>query len=109
MPSVASGRRASVEEAKRRTVARSAVVVMGGSSATTGLESRTTSMSVDETSSTCEVLIALHRGTGTTLGAQVEGQLRDGIRTGQLRPGAQLPSTRDLAGQLGVSRRIVVD
>jgi len=63
----------------------------------------------NETSSACEVLLTLHRGAGARLGAQVESQLRDGVRTGQLRAGAQLPSTRDLAGQLGVSRRIVVD
>ena len=31
------------------------------------------------------------------------------IREGALRPGARVPSTRDLAGQLGVSRRVVVD
>jgi GntR family transcriptional regulator/MocR family aminotransferase len=44
-----------------------------------------------------------------TLGAQIEDQLRQGIREGTLRPGAQLSSTRDLARQLGVSRRVVVD
>ena len=47
-------------------------------------------------------------GAGT-LGAQIEDQLRCAIRDGALRAGAQLPSTRDLARQVGVSRRIVVD
>ena len=56
-----------------------------------------------------ELLLPLTRGGGRTLGAQIEGQLRSGIREGALRPGVQLPSTRDLAGQLGVSRRIVVE
>src|SRR3954463_9075817 len=68
-------------------------------------------MSKNETSSptTVEVLLSLERGSGTRLGAQIEGTLRDAIRSGQLRPGAGVPSTRDLARQLGVSRRIVVD
>jgi GntR family transcriptional regulator/MocR family aminotransferase len=49
------------------------------------------------------------RGGPLTLGAQIEEQLRRAIREGTLRPGARMPSTRDLARQLGVSRRIAVD
>ncbi len=41
--------------------------------------------------------------------AQLERQLRDGIRSGRLRPGAALPPSRALAAQLGVSRGVVVD
>ena len=44
-----------------------------------------------------------------TLGAQIEDQLRTAIRTGALRPGAQVPSTRDLARQLNISRRVAVE
>ena len=44
-----------------------------------------------------------------TLGAQIEDQLRAAIREGGLRPDARVPSTRDLARQLGVSRRIAVE
>jgi GntR family transcriptional regulator/MocR family aminotransferase len=44
-----------------------------------------------------------------TLGSQIEDGLRRAIREGALRSGAQVPSTRDLARQLGVSRRIAVD
>jgi GntR family transcriptional regulator / MocR family aminotransferase len=40
---------------------------------------------------------------------QIEEQLRQAIRNGSLRPQARVPSTRDLARQLGVSRRVVVD
>jgi GntR family transcriptional regulator/MocR family aminotransferase len=43
------------------------------------------------------------------LGGQIEDQLRGAIRNGALRPGVRVPSTRDLARQLGVSRRVVVD
>jgi GntR family transcriptional regulator / MocR family aminotransferase len=39
---------------------------------------------------------------------RLEEQLRDGIRTGRLRPGRQMPSTRSLADQLGISRGVVV-
>ena len=55
------------------------------------------------------MLLSLERGAGTRLGAQIEGQLRNGDPHGQLRAGAQMPSTRDLARQLDVSRRLVVD
>lgn len=37
----------------------------------------------------------------------VEHSLRDAIRSGRLMPGARVPSTRTLAGQLGVSRGTV--
>jgi len=56
-----------------------------------------------------ELLLTVSRAAPGTLGAQIEDQLRRAIRDGALRPGAQLPSTRDLAAQLAVSRRIVVD
>ena len=56
----------------------------------------------------CQQLLSVRRGNGT-LGAQIEDQLRRAIRSGTLRPGTPLPSTRDLARQLGVSRRIAVD
>jgi len=56
-----------------------------------------------------ELLLTVTRGAPETLGAQIETQLRTTIRDGTLRAGARLPSTRDLARQLGVSRRTVVD
>ena len=37
------------------------------------------------------------------------GELRTGIRDGRLRPGTALPATRILAGELGVSRGVVVE
>jgi GntR family transcriptional regulator / MocR family aminotransferase len=43
------------------------------------------------------------------MGAQIEEHLRQAIRTGALKPGARVPSTRDLARQLGVSRGLVVN
>ena len=66
-------------------------------------------MPVDETSQPIELLLAVRRQDGRTLGTQIEAGLRGAIRQGALRPGARLPSTRDLARQLGVSRRVVVD
>jgi GntR family transcriptional regulator/MocR family aminotransferase len=60
-------------------------------------------------SRTLELLVPLTRGGARTLGTQIESQIRDAIRTGRLRPGAPMPSTRDLARQLGVSRPLVVD
>lgn len=40
---------------------------------------------------------------------QLEALLREAIRGGRLRPASRLPSTRALAAQLGVSRRLVVE
>jgi GntR family transcriptional regulator/MocR family aminotransferase len=64
---------------------------------------------LNETSQPLEVLVSVTRGAGRTLGEQIEDQLRDAIRSGRLRRGSRVPSTRDLARQLGVSRRVVVD
>ncbi len=66
-------------------------------------------MALDETSQPIELLVSLSRDGSRNLGAQIEDQLRQAIRDGALRPGARVPSTRDLARQLGVSRRVVVD
>lgn len=54
-------------------------------------------------------MLSVTRDGPDTLGAQIEDQLRRAIRAGSLRPGIRLSSTRDLARQLGVSRRVVVD
>src|SRR5215212_5202573 len=56
-----------------------------------------------------DVLVAVNREDPRTLGRQIEDQLRHAIRDETLRPGARLPSTRDLARELGISRPIVVD
>jgi GntR family transcriptional regulator/MocR family aminotransferase len=66
-------------------------------------------VAIDETSQPLELLISVSRDGSRTLGSQIEDQLRRAIRSGALRPGAGVPSTRDLARQLGVSRRVVVD
>jgi GntR family transcriptional regulator/MocR family aminotransferase len=55
-----------------------------------------------------ELLVALRRGAGP-LHAQIEAQLRDGVRAGRLAAGERLPSTRALAAALGVSRGVVVE
>jgi GntR family transcriptional regulator/MocR family aminotransferase len=64
---------------------------------------------VDETSQPIELLVSVTRDGPRRLGTQIEDGLRQAIRDGTLRSGARVPSTRDLAGQLGVSRRVVVD
>lgn len=48
--------------------------------------------------------LALSRDLDTTLQEQIYRQVRDGILAGSLRPGLKLPSSRDLANELGVSR-----
>lgn len=42
-------------------------------------------------------------------GARVEARLREALASGRLDPGARMPSTRALARDLGVSRRLVVE
>jgi GntR family transcriptional regulator/MocR family aminotransferase len=56
-----------------------------------------------------ELLVALDRAAAEPLGAQLERELRDAIRSGQLAPGERLPSSRVLAGELGVSRGLVIE
>ena len=64
---------------------------------------------MDETSQPLELLLTVTRDGSRTLGAQIEDGLRQAIRGGALKAGAEVPSTRDLARQLGISRRIAVD
>jgi GntR family transcriptional regulator/MocR family aminotransferase len=52
--------------------------------------------------------VTIHPHDGP-LRAQLEQQLRDGVRTGRLRAGTRLPATRTLAEELGVSRGVVVE
>ena len=56
-----------------------------------------------------ELLLTLDRDDAQPLRAQLEGQLRTAIRTGRLRLDERLPSSRELASGLGVSRGLVQD
>ena len=56
-----------------------------------------------------EILLPLERAPGRLLRTQLEERLRTAIRTGTLSPGTVLPSTRLLAGDLGLSRGVVVE
>lgn len=66
-------------------------------------------MAKQETSLAVDVLLSVRRGGAGTFGEQLEDQLRRAIRGGTLKPGTRLPSTRDLARQLGISRNIAVE
>jgi len=54
-----------------------------------------------------ELLLRLDRGGDQPLRSQLETGLRDAIRDGRLRAGERLPSSRELARELGVSRGLV--
>jgi GntR family transcriptional regulator/MocR family aminotransferase len=54
-------------------------------------------------------LAVLQPGDPTSLTRQLSDALRRAILVGQLRPNTRLPSTRALAGELGVSRNTVLD
>jgi GntR family transcriptional regulator / MocR family aminotransferase len=56
-----------------------------------------------------ELLVRLDRSARQPLRAQLEASLREAIRGGRLRAGERLPSTRELAHALGVSRGMVQD
>jgi GntR family transcriptional regulator / MocR family aminotransferase len=47
--------------------------------------------------------------SGTRVRAKLEHELRDAIRSGRLRPGTRLPSSRTLAADLGVARNTVAE
>ncbi|GAB3074692.1 PLP-dependent aminotransferase family protein [Corynebacterium aquatimens] len=54
------------------------------------------------------MLIDLDRSRPVSLPAQIAAAIRDAITSGTLAPGDAVPSTRELAGQLGVSRGSVI-
>ena len=54
-----------------------------------------------------ELLLQLDRGRDQPLRSQLEAGLRDAIRSGRLQGGERLPSSRELARELGVSRGLV--
>ncbi len=66
-------------------------------------------MASSGTTSGPELLVELDRARPEPLHRQLSDGLRDAIRTGRLAPQTRLPSTRVLAADLGVSRRLVVD
>src|SRR3954469_26047707 len=55
-----------------------------------------------------ELALVLDRSAAVPLGEQVQEALRTAIRAGRLRSGEPLPSTRQLADQLSISRGLVV-
>src|SRR5262247_1385900 len=54
-----------------------------------------------------ELLVALDRDSREPLRTQLESALREAIRSGRLPGGERLPSSRELARGLGVSRGLV--
>ena len=61
------------------------------------------------TSSIPELLLPIDRDGPVALHRQLERGLQEAIRGGRLEPSAALPSTRALAGELGLSRGVVVE
>ncbi|MEV6491226.1 GntR family transcriptional regulator, partial [Actinoplanes sp. NPDC051633] len=56
-----------------------------------------------------EILLDIDRGRPRGLRVQVEERLREAIRSGRLTAGAAVPSTRALAADLDVTRKVVVE
>jgi GntR family transcriptional regulator/MocR family aminotransferase len=56
-----------------------------------------------------ELLMTLDREGGEPLRSQLEGRLRLAIRSGRLRAGERLPSSRQMAREVGLSRGLVQD
>jgi GntR family transcriptional regulator/MocR family aminotransferase len=54
-----------------------------------------------------ELLLPLKRDGAVPLRSQLEGGLREAIRSGRLQVGERLPSSRELAQALGISRGVV--
>ena len=66
-------------------------------------------MTQSRTSSAPELLVEFDRRSVEPLHRQLERGLREAVRAGRLAPASPLPSSRALAGQLAVSRGIVVE
>src|SRR5262245_32050204 len=60
-------------------------------------------------SSQPEILLRIGSKSGGPIHVQVERALKEAIRSGRLRLGMPLPSTRVLARDLGVSRGVIVE
>lgn len=56
-----------------------------------------------------ELFLTMDRDLPESLGLQLQAQLREAIRAGRLSAGERLPSSRNLATELGISRGLVVD
>src|SRR5215472_15522690 len=54
-----------------------------------------------------DLLLRLDRGGGEPLRSQLEAGLREAIRSGRLPGGERLPSSRELARELSISRGLV--
>src|SRR5215468_4020966 len=54
-----------------------------------------------------ELMLRLDRDSGQPLRSQLEESLREAIRSGRLQGGERLPSSRELARELGTSRGLV--
>src|SRR3954465_2525945 len=66
-------------------------------------------MAVSGTTKGPEVLVEIDRNRPEPLHRQLTDGLRAAIRSGRLAPNERMPSSRVLAADLGVSRRLVVD
>src|SRR4051794_500711 len=91
-----------IERAKRRTG-------MGATYARTGLLTRASTGGEMKASSGIEMMVRLERGSGESLRSQLERRLRESVRSGALRDGAPLPSSRALAAELGIARGVVTE
>ncbi|MGY6019280.1 MocR-like pyridoxine biosynthesis transcription factor PdxR [Streptomyces spinosirectus] len=56
-----------------------------------------------------ELLLPAASAPARTRGRSLQAALREAVRTGRLAPGTRLPSSRDLAADLGVSRGLVTE
>jgi GntR family transcriptional regulator/MocR family aminotransferase len=71
---------------------------------------RSDSVLLERTNSrTTDLLVELKRDSGVALHRQIETSIREAIRAGRLPHGTSLPPTRVLAGDLRVSRGVVVE
>jgi GntR family transcriptional regulator / MocR family aminotransferase len=64
-------------------------------------------MAVEWSGLASEVLLTVDRDAGVPMRAQLEDQFRQAIRSGRLGAGERVPSSRALAGALGLSRGLV--
>ncbi|WP_071528786.1 MocR-like pyridoxine biosynthesis transcription factor PdxR [Streptomyces mutabilis] len=74
---------------------------------TTGSDA-TTVTAVDGTAA-WELLLPAASAPARTRGRALQAALREAVRSGRLAPGTRLPSSRDLAADLGVSRGLITE
>ncbi|MET9355809.1 PLP-dependent aminotransferase family protein [Streptomyces sp. NPDC006617] len=81
----------------------------GGPPGSAGRDAHRSARRGADSSAAWELLLPAASAPARARGRALQAALRDAVRSGRLTPGTRLPSSRDLAADLGVSRGLVTE